>query len=448
LGDRGQLPEALDLLGDARRSLEAQHDELGLVHAALIEGWAYYAATRFTDAQRAGQDAVQRLEAMNLSNQPFYAQALRLIGTSVSSMGRWQDAEPFLAQALKLYRSYPQDERQTFNLARTLQDLANTLRPMGRLEEAAALQYESLGLWRDIGNPAVLAHCLNNVGYDRYVSGDYDGALTMYAEALIKAEEVEERRLQAMILDGMAATYRDRGEFDGAMETYARVFSLTGSIADQLLVSWALDGLGHTHRLANDLDRALALFEQALSIATRAGLSAQVNLSSASIGIARIEQVRQRAGAISNRLACCGNRAYLDLARVLLWLAHAQYVTGHVDQAKETLAEMARQGRRLGCRPFSLAEGRRLSAFLTWGAEQLPQEVRLRVWILQLAEKPVLVPEVASLPAQLPRLEVHAFGSGQIWRDGEPLTTTHWGRSANARELLFYLLEHSPSRKE
>jgi two-component SAPR family response regulator len=28
------------------------------------------------------------------------------------------------------------------------------------------------------------------------------------------------------------------------------------------------------------------------------------------------------------------------------------------------------------------------------------------------------------------------------------LTTTHWGRSANARELLFYLLEHSPSRKE
>jgi two-component SAPR family response regulator len=48
----------------------------------------------------------------------------------------------------------------------------------------------------------------------------------------------------------------------------------------------------------------------------------------------------------------------------------------------------------------------------------------------------------------MPRLEVRAFGQGQIWRDGELLTGAHWGRSANARELFFYLLEHSPSRKE
>jgi two-component SAPR family response regulator len=43
---------------------------------------------------------------------------------------------------------------------------------------------------------------------------------------------------------------------------------------------------------------------------------------------------------------------------------------------------------------------------------------------------------------------VRAFGPGQVWRDGELLATAHWGRSANARELFFYLLEHSPSRKE
>jgi two-component SAPR family response regulator len=43
---------------------------------------------------------------------------------------------------------------------------------------------------------------------------------------------------------------------------------------------------------------------------------------------------------------------------------------------------------------------------------------------------------------------VCALGPGKIWRDGELLTTVHWGHSANARELFFYLLEHSPSRKE
>ncbi|NTU63013.1 MAG: hypothetical protein HGB05_06320, partial [Chloroflexi bacterium] len=182
----------------------------------------------------------------------------------------------------------------------------------------------------------------------------------------------------------------------------------------------------------------------------REGLQAQVSLSSASIGITRIERGDANAVQDLNHV-CAALReagAYLDLARVLLWLAYAQHATGQVDPAKDTLAEMVRQGRRLGCRPFSLAEGRRLLDFLTWGAEQLPQEVQLRKWIAQLAEEPGSTQGTVQRSTQMPRLEVHAFGQGQVWRDGELLTTAHWGRSANARELFFYLLEHSPSRKE
>jgi tetratricopeptide (TPR) repeat protein len=168
-----------------------------------------------------------------------------------------------------------------------------------------------------------------------------------------------------MILDDIAATYRDRGEFDRAMETYARVFNLTGSIGDQVLVSWALDGLGHTHRLANDLDRAIALFEQALSIALRENLQAQANLTSAAIGVTRFELGDKMRLQDLEQIADSLRRAsaYLDLGRVLLWLAYAQHAAGQPEQARETLVEMVRHGRRLGCRPFSLAEGRRLLDF-------------------------------------------------------------------------------------
>jgi two-component SAPR family response regulator len=317
---------------------------------------------------------------------------------------------------------------------------------MGHLDEAATLQSEALGLERDIGNPVSLVYCLNNVGYDRYVAGDYDGALTMYVEALVKAEEVEDRRLQASVLDGIAATYRDRGEFDRAMETYARVFSLTGSIGDQVLVSWALDGLGHTHRLANNLDRALALFEQALSIAAREGLQSQVNLSTASIGIVRTEQGeaggRQDLEGAASALRQAN--AYLDLGRVLLWLAYARYVTGQIDLARETLVEMVRHGRRLGCRPFS--GRRRRWRFLDVGSNNCRRKPAARGslnWPKNRAAR-----GASPQAAQMPRLEVRAFGPGQVWRESELLTTTHWGRSANARELFFYLLEYSPSRKE
>jgi ATP/maltotriose-dependent transcriptional regulator MalT/DNA-binding SARP family transcriptional activator len=449
-GDRGQLPEALALLADVQQTFVGQQDRLGQARVKLVEGWAYQVAAQLPDALRAGQAAIQILEAITPDGQTYYAQALRLVGCAHSGMGHWPEAESFLTRALVLYRSFPADERRAFNLALTLQDLANALRPMARLEEAAALQSEALGLLRGIGNPALLAHCLNNVGYDRQVGGDYEGALTMYRESLLKAEEVEDRRLQSMILDGMASTYRDRGEFDRAMETYARVFSLTGAIADQLLVSWALDGLGHTHRLAGDLDRALALFEQARSIAAREGLEAQANLSAASIGITRSEQGETRAVQDLERLVDLlrQSNAYLDLGRVLLWLAGAQRAAGHTDRAVETLLEMVRHGRRLGCRPFSLAEGRHWLMFLTWGSEQLLREDQLRSWIAQLTEKPVTVLAQTAPLVSLPRLEVRALGSGQVWRDGELLTTAHWGRSANARELFFYLLEHAPSRKE
>jgi two-component SAPR family response regulator len=40
------------------------------------------------------------------------------------------------------------------------------------------------------------------------------------------------------------------------------------------------------------------------------------------------------------------------------------------------------------------------------------------------------------------------LGAGQVWRDGQLLTSTEWGGSALARELFFYLLAHSPQRKE
>jgi DNA-binding SARP family transcriptional activator len=142
------------------------------------------------------------------------------------------------------------------------------------------------------------------------------------------------------------------------------------------------------------------------------------------------------------------SNAYLDLGRVLLWLASAQQSARQSDRAIVTLLEVVRHGRRLGCRPFSLAEGHHWLTLLTWGSEQLPQESYLHSWVVQLSEQPTIVlPQTAPLVA-LPQIEVRALGPGQVWRDGELLTTADWGRSANARELFFYVLEHAPSRKE
>ncbi len=452
LAERGRPAEALSVLEQAEAGFRARGDANGQLRAILLQGWAHYAQGRMRDALGIGQAVLQRFREEGADQPLLEAHALRLVGASYNGTGQWRNGEKYLTQALALYRRSDSDERRAFNLGRVLQDLAYALRFQGRLEEAAALQAEAVALWREIGNPAVLARGLNNAGYDRFLAGDYDGALALYEEALAHAEEAEDKRMQAWVLDGIAAAHRDRGEFERAIGIYEEVINMANDIGDQALVSWALDGVGHAYRLAGNLDRALALFEQARHLAEREAISSQVLLSTASIGIAKTEQGNLVDGIAELEQASNALRAaesHLDLARALLWLAQVYFRNKQPSLAQERLAEMAQLGSRLGCRPFSLAEGRRAMAFLAWGAEQLAADTRLQSWLAALhAEAGPARIEVVEERLAPPRIEVHAFGPGQVFRDGRLLTIPEWGGSALARELFFYLLDHPPRRKE
>ncbi|HKZ85008.1 MAG TPA: tetratricopeptide repeat protein [Anaerolineae bacterium] len=452
LTERGRPKEALTVLKEAEAVFQARGDEIGQVRAILPQGWAYYALGELRESLAVGQRVRDRLDDARADHVVWRAQALRLLGLCHSGMGQLQTGEAFLSEALALYRSSASRERRDFDLARATHDLALTLRSLGRLEEAAALEAESLVLWRRIGNPGPLALSLNSVGYDRYLAGDYDGALATYTEAIAKAEESGDVRTQALIMDGFAAVFRDRGEFQRAIDVYEDIFNMASEIGDQSLVSLVLDGLGHAHRLSEGLDRAVSLFEQARSVALRGGIDSQAILSEASIGMARFEQGDVSPGI--QRLEHAGRAlresgSHLDLARVLFWLARAYFETGRHAEARESLAEMLRLSGRLGYRPFSSAEGRRAEAFLQWAASLPDADSRLRLWIEELrAARAAVTPGAPVEVVAAPRIEAQAFGAGQVVRAGRLLAASEWGGSAAARELFFYLLEKSPQRKE
>jgi two-component SAPR family response regulator len=237
-----------------------------------------------------------------------------------------------------------------------------------------------------------------------------------------------------------------------AIEIYEEALNIAREVGDQSQISWVLDGLGHAHRLANNLDRALSLFEQARHLAEREGIGSQVMLSSASIGIASVEQGNLSDGIARLERACDALRdanAYLDLGRALYWLSRAHFESRQTSLAKDRLIEMSRLGHRLGCRPFSLADGRRAIALLDWGAAQFPSDTWLRSWLetLRVDTDAAHLEVVEARPATV-RVEAQAFGPGRVSRDGRMLTISEWGGSAIARELLFYLLDRSPQRKE
>ncbi len=450
--ERGKSAEALTILRRAEEAFLARADRRGQIRAVLLQGWGHLARGKSREALAVGEAVLGQISNARLHESDLESQALRLVGTSYSSMGQWQSGEEYLSRALSMCRQSESDERRAFNLGRVLEDLAYVLRAQGRLDEAAALQAEALVVWREIGNPSLLAASLNNAGYGRFLVGDYDGALKLYTEALARAEEADDRRSQAYLLDSIAAIHRDRGEFQRATEIYEEVLDNAQAFSDQWLTGWALDGLGHAHRLAGNLDRALFLFEQARHLAEREGNQSLATLATASGGIARVEQGNAVDGIAELERAAHELRqadSTLELARVLFWLARAYFLNWQTALAKENLTQVFRLGDRLGCRPFSLAEGRLALAFLAWGANEFPQDIRLLTWLDDLRAEALPAPsEAAPEPTASPRIEVRAFGPGYVYRDGRPISIQEWVGSAIARELLFYLLDRSPKRKE
>ncbi|MFN8595379.1 MAG: tetratricopeptide repeat protein [Anaerolineae bacterium] len=444
----GQFVRALPVLRQAETSHQERGNRSGWIRAILGQGWVAYASSKYQESLAIGQRILAETTA---TEEPLLtAEALRIVGDSQYGLGNWTAAEDALGRALALYRRSADENLRAFNLGRTLQDLANVLRSMGRLEECAAVQAEALILWRQIGNPGPLARCLNNLGYDRYVIGDYDGALKLYAEAQLKAEEADDRHVQARVLEGIAVVHRDRGDSRQAIDTYQQSLQLANDLGDLELVSLVLDGQGHAHRLNQDLDRASALFEQARSVAERQGLTVQVDLILASIGIVDIERGSIAKGVVELEQATqsmAGSNSYLDLGRILLWLARAQYLAGQMTAARTALLDMTRLGHRLGCRPFSLAEGKRAADFWNWALQQT-DDLALRNWLASVQDQTVSHAEITVKAEAQPRLEVRAFGAGQVWRDGRALSSGEWGGSALARELFFYLLEYSPQRRD
>lgn len=452
LSDSGHGPAVLPILELADQGFTERGDSLGRLRAELLKGWVSIAHGSMREALAVGERVLERLDELGVDEPVWRGQALRLIGSSFSAMGQWASGENYLAQALVAYRRTAVDDRRNYNLGRTLNDLAYALRFMGRLEEAAALQVESLALWRKIGNPSPLAGSLNNAGYDRHLVGDYEGALSLYKEALANAEEAEDRRFQAWVSESIAAVHRDSGDIERSIEIYEEVFAMANEVGDQSLVCWTLEGMGHAHRLSGHLDRAMALFEQAWNIAERESLYSQVTMSLASIGVTQAEQglVLDGIGRLESAVSALRKSdSHVDLARTLFWLGRAYYVDGQHALARQVMAELSRTGERLGCRPFSLAEGRRALSFLDWSANHFETDTRLRVWIVSLSAKAVSVSPVAEAQIKVPiRLEVRALGTGQVTCNDHAVSATEWGGSAIARELFFYLCERSPQQKE
>jgi len=448
LGDRGRPREALAVLKAAQSAFQARKDPVGQVRVLLPRGWALLTLNHHREAVESGERAYEMLVALGKGETPLAAEALRLLGFGWSSQGEFKKGEQYLTQALQLYERI--GEAIPFNRARVLQDLAYTLLRQGRLSEATAYQERALALWREIGSPGPLALNLNNAGYNRYLTGDYQGALALYQEALPRAEEAEDLYAQALVLTGIGDARRDTGQFGPALEAYRRAEKIAREGGNVSLLAYIFDAQGHLHRLQGDLNQAQVALSQAEALAREHSIWHQALLSAAALALIRLEagQALETAPLLRARDALQEANARLELVRVLFWLAQAAFQREERTEARSSLQQLLYLSREMGAVPFSPAEGRYALTLLRWAKrEGLPEEDAryLTTWLERIWERPSRT--AAPVSEKRPRLEIYGFGPGRVLRDGEPIPIAAWG-AAIARELFFFLLDRAPLRKE
>ena len=147
---------------------------------------------------------------------------------------------------------------------RVLAGLANTHRELGHHRErrealdALAASFECLGAVAEVVE-TLLARALAEVE-----GGESDAAVATHREALARAKEVREPRLEAKVLRFLGYLQIDRGEIDAARESFESALSKAKSAKDQDQEARAQAGLGLALMYAGQMPESRPCFDAAL----------------------------------------------------------------------------------------------------------------------------------------------------------------------------------------
>jgi serine/threonine-protein kinase len=363
---RGATPTAGDLLArgvDRVEELEGQP----AVQAEMLDaiGRVYQSLGRFEDARPYLAQALELRRQVFGDSDPLVAESLERMGNILRLTGAYAEAEPYFRESLDLGRRLlgPESPR----IATTLNNLSILLRTVGRYQEAEALVREALEIWQraETDMDSELAFALRNLGWLRSLQGDPEGAERYYRQALEMRrgleEDLEVAGMEILIADLLLARddWQGAGElYRGALET-RRVY--LGD--DHPYTASTINNLGLVARAAGDPVEAERLHRQALATwAEQLGEEHAYNawgmndLSMALLDQGRLQEAEElQRDALELRRKLLGE-GHPDIALSLHNLGVIRAARGQIDQAEEHLAEaLALRRDRLGAAHPSVA---------------------------------------------------------------------------------------------
>ncbi|WP_158634387.1 tetratricopeptide repeat protein [Amycolatopsis sp. WAC 01375] len=258
--------------------------------------------------------------ARDLGSERAEANARRVLGVTMSRLGRDREAIDHLEWALAAFQRVGDQEFQ----AATLSFLGCVYGKRGELEEARR-RFERALVLTERGGSGYL-HCAVRINHsrnllslgraeearhhldavfalreddrDKYIEcnavnllarvfvhlGQNEAAFEHARRCLALAREAGFRTQEADSLGFLGVVYRRRGDLERALRHHEEAVALARAVGDTELIAEALNALGTTHAAAGRSAEALHRHGEALAVATEAGHGEQLAHANAGIG--------------------------------------------------------------------------------------------------------------------------------------------------------------------
>lgn len=182
-----------------------------------------------------------------------------------------EEGEPFLSKTRNPYGRY------LFWFAKFLEQEA-------RWEEARKPLEEAVEIFKQAGNSAGHAKCLNEIGEIFYFQGEWKAALDYYQKALFLREQIGDLVDIAESLHNVGEIHYLQGEWKDSLDYYQRALTLRKQIGDPANIAETLNNIGAIYRQQRELKQALSYYEQALVEDKKVGDPADIASSYHNIG--------------------------------------------------------------------------------------------------------------------------------------------------------------------
>ena len=226
-----------------------------------------WAVSTFLDRQGYWHDwAVACLAAVatadRLPDPANQAWARRTLARTYTRLGRYDEADTQLRDALRLYQQSADQAGQ----ADTHHYLTILLSRTNRLTDALDHARQFVALSQAVGHQRREAQALNALGWTQALLGESQSALTSCEQALALFQKLSDRHGEAQTWDSLGYAHHHLQHHVQAITCYRNGLTMARYLGDRYQEAETLGNLGDTHFAMGDSHAAYADWQQALTI--------------------------------------------------------------------------------------------------------------------------------------------------------------------------------------